>query len=1205
MFRKIETTKLTNAEKQTLRNFYNAETGNNHKSISNIARQIKSDNGNEAYEYLRQIYNYSIDDALKEIKTQKRTINKEKQLTKLIATIQQDYNNDLVNTPFVNTTMSNQISMKFAISEYSMQTQYRDFIKHAMEKTAKKYKMQVTKYPAEHIVNGVLYSNLPNEYKYNKKPFQFQTNPDVKKLITRMYDLLMAHSGQYNRIFITNRETGNVVSSALKDNFTYQDFFEVIKNIIQSAGIAVLGTLTFTIQQRNMPKGGASVDVPQFLKGKKGISVIINDDDLCGQRCLVLADCKTNDDLRQMKTDKSKSRFEKKVLDICNELDLKGRMSFIDFDKYADNRQKQIIIVSGLFVVMYETITEYEEQVYIYYDTAVNHYHFIHDINSASNDSKCNNKWCKNCKKSIRRTNFDGHKCKETVCGLCSTKFCTIIEKDNHFNDAKKNKSWSKCDKCFVWCPDSNCLAKHSEKCKGDVKKCQECKKWVKTDHYENHICGEKFCRNCENYYCGEHRCFITPLKDYIIQDDKKHYPTWVQTIYAYDFESMFDDNNNHIVNLCIVKQLFGDKAHTFNNIEDFVKFAVSCKNTTFIAHNGKAYDNWMVHKYIIKHTAHRPTKLILAGNKIMYMKVKTVRFIDSLNHIAQGLATFPKTFGLTEMKKGFFPYLFNIAENQNYIGSIPDKHFFNPSNMSVEKYNEFNKWYETQKNIIYDFKKELYEYCESDVDILKRSLEIYITDAIKTNGINPLKCSTIASYCLSVFRTNYLEENTIAVLTKEEYDFCKRGFFGGRTEVFKMFKTWTDTQIKEGVHGKYVDIQSLYPSVQFFDDLPCGTPKWDNEPIYETVTEYIDNHYGYIECDIECPQDLHIPLLPEKKNNKLMFDLVDKSKKVYSSIELHRAVEVGYKITKIYRSLSFEKTNDLFTGYIQNFLKIKTESAGYDGDDIDSYIERYYNNCGVRLEKDKIKKNNGMKLLAKICLNSLWGKFGQNDELPTTAYIKNDAWFKLLQRHIDKKVELKNEVLIDDDTLYVSYIEKEESRTSLMTTNLGLAGFVTANARLRLYKELYKLSDRVIYCDTDSIIYEYDKSKYNVVEGDCLGEWELEDNGDLKEVYALAPKTYGYTSINGKQSYKCKGITLNYGNKTHFTFDKLKTLIVGDDEGKHEKIITYSDDFIKDTKTGNIFTKTNVPKDTNYCEEEFKRQFFKDGTSTPFKNSV
>lgn len=1211
---------MNNSQKTQLRQFFSDTFSLPIKTIKDTYYALGVNNANDAYKVLDKEYkkfNTIISSEEKRIKKQqavkkaqdqvkvflqqntekvkqKQEKNKELIDDKLYRKYIYEYNHQIANTPFVVTTISDQISTKFQLGEYSIQTAHIRFIEYILSKLKLKLK--------------------------NKNVTIFDTT--AEQLFKNIYNKLIMHSGQLNRIFITSRETGKVISSKLKDNFEYKDFSEIVRKIVQSSGLETIGELTFTIQYRNLPSGGASVEVPQFLSKKRGVSIIINDDNLCGQRCLVLADCKTNDDLRTMKTEKAKSRFDKKTLEICNELGLKGKMQFTDFEVYANKRQVQVIIVAGLFVEMYATETEFTEQVYIYYDTAINHYHFIQDINSASNDSKCNNKWCKYCRKSIRRENFNNHKCKETVCGCCSTNFCSVIEKDKHFSDAKKNKTWIQCDDCNLWCPNDECLDKHqinkhstfSDKQK---KKCNECNKWVEWKHFDEHKCGEKFCRNCENYYSGEHRCFVTKIpytKHYglNINEDGSYTRVTVTDIsnyYVYDFESKFDENNNHKVNLCIVKKLYNtEEEHVFYNIEDFVKFAVSTKNTTFIAHNGKAYDNWMVHKYIIKHTAHRPNKLILAGNKIMYMKVKSIRFIDSLNHIAQGLATFPKTFGLKEIKKGFFPYLFNTDENQNYIGCIPDKKYFNTYSMTCDKLNEFNIWYETQKNIRYDFKKELYEYCNSDVDILKRSLEIYIADALKCNGIHPLRFSTIASYCLAVFRTNFMTDKQIAVLTKEEYDFCKQGFFGGRTEVFKLFQTWTEQDIKEGKYGKYVDIQSLYPSVQFFDELPCGIPKWDNEPTYTNADDYINSHYGYIQCDITCPQNLHVPLLPEKRNNKLMFDLIDKTKKVYSSVELKKAIEVGYIITKIHRSLSFEKTDNIFKGYIQNFLKIKTESAGYDDDDIDEYITRYYQNCGVLLEKDKIKKNKGMKLLAKICLNSLWGKFGQNDELPTTAYIKNDAWFRLLKRHVDKKVELKNEVLIDDDTLYVSYIEKEEAQTCLMTTNLGLAGFVTANARLRLYKELYKLDDRVIYCDTDSIIYEYRKDKYNVTEGDCLGEWELEEDedenevkhpGNLQEIYALAPKTYGYKTITGLEKYKCKGITLSSGNKTHFTYDTLKELI----KGERKQIVTYSDDFIKDNKTGNIYTKMNVEKVTNYNADEFKRTFFTDGTSTPLKN--
>jgi hypothetical protein len=1155
------------AYKQILRDYFNAQTGKTHNSITNIKQYFQFDTSGETYEYLLEQYNNEVEDKQK----LKRSL---KAKDTRIKNINLEYNNLIANAELQNTTMSNQISTKFSLGEASFQLKDANFYDNIRGKMTKKHsKTVLTDAPTPNLLNRIL---------------------------TRIYDLLMTNAGQYNRIYITNRESGNVVSSSLMDDMTFDDFYNILSNIVQSAGLAVLGQLTFTLQYRNMPYGGNSIEIPEFLK-KQGITLIINDDNCCGQRCLVYADAKNSDDFKYLKKTTNQNSFNTKVLKMCNELNIHGKMTYLDFQIYADLRKVQVIIVAGLFVEMFSTATEYEQQVYIYHDTAAQHYHYINDINAASNDSKRNNKWCKYCRKSIRRSNFEKHKCVETKCGCCNVNFCSVIEKDNHFNSARKNKSWAKCELCNLWCAGDDCLEVHLKKCKGDSIRCLECKKWVEKTHFDSHICGEKFCSNCDTYYEGEHRCYIKPLVSYILDaSGNRVYSEWQQDIYTYDFESMFDENNNHIVNLCLVKKLFDvtNTVHKFDTIEEFVKFCVSKKNSTFIAHNGKAYDNWMVHKYLINHTGHRPNKLILAGNKIMYMKVKSVRFIDSLNHIAQGLATFPKTFGLTEMKKGFFPYLFNVKENQNYIGKIPSKEYFNTFAMSSAKLNEFNNWYDNQ-NGVYDFKKELYEYCLSDVDILAKSLEIYVNNAIQETGINPLSCSTVASYCLKVYRTNYMNDNQIAVLTKDEYDFCKRGFFGGRTEVFKLFKSWTDEEIASGVHGKYIDIQSLYPSVQFFDDLPCGIPVYDENPTVENYSEYIDTHYGYIECDITCPPNLHIPLLPEKKNNKLMFDLVDKVKAVYSSVELKRALEIGYKITHIYKALTFDKSDNMFKGYIQNFLKIKTESAGYDGADIDAYIQRYFDNCGVLLDKNKIKKNSGMKLLAKICLNSLWGKFGQNDELPTTAYIKNDAWFKLLKRHINKEVELKNEIMIDEETLYVSYIEKVEARTSLLTTNLALAGFTTANARLRLYKELYKLNQRVIYCDTDSIIYEYRKDEYNTVEGDCLGEWELEDNGNLKNVYCLAPKTYGYTSLDGEQKYKCKGITLNSGNKNSFNFETLKNLIVGD----HKAITTYSDDFIKDNKTGNIRTKKNVAKFTNYNHEGFKRRFADDGTSTPFTN--
>jgi len=101
----------------------------------------------------------------------------------------------------------------------------------------------------------------------------------------------------------------------------------------------------------------------------------------------------------------------------------------------------------------------------------------------------------------------------------------------------------------------------------------------------------------------------------------------------------------------------------------------------------------------------------------------------------------------------------------------------------------------------------------------------------------------------------------------------------------------WTPKQIKKGICGRKVDIQSLYPTTQFYDDIPVGIPTWDNTETpfvsQSEMLEYIDKHFGFIKCDVVSPKDEFFPTLPERKDGKLMFDLLDKSHCVVTSAEL------------------------------------------------------------------------------------------------------------------------------------------------------------------------------------------------------------------------------------------------------------------------------------------------------------------------------
>lgn len=64
-------------------------------------------------------------------------------------------------------------------------------------------------------------------------------------------------------------------------------------------------------------------------------------------------------------------------------------------------------------------------------------------------------------------------------------------------------------------------------------------------------------------------------------------------------------------------------------------------------------------------------------------------------------------------------------------------------------------------------------------------------------------------------------------------------------------------------------------------------------------------------------------------------------------------------------------------------------------------------------------------------------------------------------------------------------------------STNIFLAAFTTAWARLKLYSEMDKLGRNVLYHDTDSIVYISDGTNDPPL-GNFLGEFTDELNGEL-----------------------------------------------------------------------------------------------------------
>jgi len=104
-----------------------------------------------------------------------------------------------------------------------------------------------------------------------------------------------------------------------------------------------------------------------------------------------------------------------------------------------------------------------------------------------------------------------------------------------------------------------------------------------------------------------------------------------------------------------------------------------------------------------------------------------------------------------------------------------------------------------------------------------------------------------------------------------------------------------------------------------------------------------------------------------------------------------------------------------------------------------------------------------------------------------------------------------------------------QEHVPNLRHTNEVIGAYVTAGARIHLYRYLDRLGERAIYCDTDSVIYIQAKDEPNLIEtGDKLGDMtsELRSTEYVSEFVSGGTKNYAYTvidTVTGRAATVCK----------------------------------------------------------------------------------
>ena len=122
-------------------------------------------------------------------------------------------------------------------------------------------------------------------------------------------------------------------------------------------------------------------------------------------------------------------------------------------------------------------------------------------------------------------------------------------------------------------------------------------------------------------------------------------------------------------------------------------------------------------------------------------------------------------------------------------------------------------------------------------------------------------------------------------------------------------------------------------------------------------------------------------------------------------------------------------------------------------------------------MDKDAIWSYPTKRGLAKLFLNSMWGKLTErNDRTRTKMISDSQGLYRFLATPV---IEVAILAFAGGDVVWASwrYIA-EENNPNLRHTNEVIGAYVTAGAGIHLYGYLEMLQKRALYCDTDSVIY-------------------------------------------------------------------------------------------------------------------------------------
>lgn len=322
-------------------------------------------------------------------------------------------------------------------------------------------------------------------------------------------------------------------------------------------------------------------------------------------------------------------------------------------------------------------------------------------------------------------------------------------------------------------------------------------------------------------------------------------------------------------------------------------------------------------------------------------------------------------------------------------------------------------------------------EYLKHDVMIMSLALEKMFEMKITR--------MTIASNAMNFFKDTISKKRFEEWFKPPLYDKdLRQAYKGGFTYLNEIYR---GKEVKEGI---VLDVNSLYPSVMYYSPMPYGEGiyfdgKYAPDKLYNL---YIQN----ITCQFRIKKDM-IPTIQIKNN--LSFVPTE-------YLSSSNGESINLTLTNVDLKLFLEHYDIYDVSYNWGW-KYKSSTKIFK-----SYID-YWNELKVKATKEG---NKPLRTIAKLMLNSLYGKFAASPEG-------------------------RSKIPYLDNNIVKYKLSELEERTAYY---LPISIFITSWARDKTIRSAQAVYHRFIYADTDSLHLEGTDIPENLLISDTeLGKWKIE----------------------------------------------------------------------------------------------------------------